>query len=153
MTIYLAFDVYGTLVDPQGMAEHLQTDVGDAAGPVSQLWRQKQLEFSFRRGLMRVYEEFGVCTRQALQTAMHTFGFTLSKAREDELMTAYLSLPAFPDAKPVLEELGRHYPQYAFSNGTHPALEKVLGHNGLLEHLDGLVSVDDIKSFKPDPAV
>lgn len=153
MTIYLAFDVYGTLVDPQGMAEHLADDVGDAASAVSLLWRQKQLEFSFRRGLMRVYAEFGICTRQALQTAMQSYGFSLSRKREDELMKAYLSLPAFADAEPVLEELGRHHPQFAFSNGTHAALKKVLGHNRLLDHLDGLVSVDDIKSFKPDPAV
>ena len=153
MTIYLAFDVYGTLVDPQGMAKHLAEDVGDAASAVSLLWRQKQLEFSFRRGLMRVYAEFGVCTRQALQTAMQSYGFDLNKKREDELMEAYLSLPAFADAQPVLEELGQHHPQFAFSNGTHAALEKVLGHNRLLDHLNGLVSVDDIRSFKPDPAV
>ncbi|MBS3804629.1 MAG: haloacid dehalogenase type II [Oleiphilaceae bacterium] len=153
MTITLAFDVYGTLVDPQGMAELLEADAGDDAAAVSQLWRQKQLEFSFRRGLMRVYEHFGIVTRQALQTALKTRGLTVSQEREDELMDAYLSLPAFGDAEPVLESLHGQYPQYAFSNGSHGALQKVLGHNRLLEHFDGLVSVDDIKSFKPDPAV
>lgn len=153
MTITLAFDVYGTLVDPQGMARLLADDVGDMASEVSQLWRQKQLEFAFRRGLMRMYQNFGVVTRQALQTAMRQRGFTLSREREDELIAAYLKLPAFPDAAPVLAELGRHYPQFAFSNGTYEALEQVLGHNELREHLDGLVSVDDIRSFKPDPAV
>ncbi len=153
MTITLAFDVYGTLVDHQGMARLLEEDVGDSAASVSQLWRQKQLEFAFRRGLMRMYENFGVVTRQALQTAMGQQGFTLSREREDELIAAYLKLPAFPDAAPALSELGRHYPQFAFSNGTREALEQVLGHNELREHLDGLVSVDDIRSFKPDPAV
>lgn len=153
MTLHLAFDVYGTLVDPHGMADHLRQDAGGKADEVSLLWRQKQLEFSFRRGLMRVYEDFGVCTRQALQTAMATQGLALSKAREDELMQAYLTLPAFPDSKPALEQLKGKYPLFAFSNGSYPALEKVLGHNQLLDCLDGLVSVDDIKSFKPDPAV
>ncbi|MAA64869.1 MAG: haloacid dehalogenase type II [Alteromonadaceae bacterium] len=153
MTMHLAFDVYGTLVNPQGMATHLQQDAGPAAAEVSQLWRQKQLEFSFRRGLMRVYEDFGVCTRQALRHAMASSGFSMSADREDELMDAYLTLPAFDDAAPVLEQLGDRYPRFAFSNGSYPALEKVLGHNHLLEHLDGLVSVDDIRSFKPDPAV
>ncbi|WP_404365925.1 haloacid dehalogenase type II [Marinobacter sp.] len=153
MAITLAFDVYGTLVDPHGMADLLREDVGDDAFPVSRLWRQKQLEFSFRRGLMRMYEDFGVVTRQALRNAMATHGHSLAPEREDALMEAYLTLPAFPDAEPVLEEMGRHHPQFAFSNGSYGALEKVLGHNRLRVHLDGLVSVDDIRSFKPDPAV
>ncbi|WP_303289801.1 haloacid dehalogenase type II [Marinobacter sp. SS5-14b] len=153
MNTTLAFDVYGTLVDPMGMSELLQQEAGTEADRVAALWREKQLEFSFRKGLMRVYEDFGTCTRQALRYAMATHKLTLTKAREDELMTAYLSLPAFPDALPALQALKGHYPLYAFSNGSYPALEKVLGHNQLLEQFNGLVSVDDLKTFKPDPAV
>ncbi|WP_111498336.1 haloacid dehalogenase type II [Marinobacter bohaiensis] len=153
MTIHLAFDVYGTLVDPQGMADHLRDDCGERAAAVSRLWRQKQLEFSFRRGLMRDYADFGTCTRQALRTAMSSYGIDLARAREDKLMQAYLSLPAFADAGPVLKELAGEYPCFAFSNGTPEALEQVLGANDLLDHLDGLVSVDAVRSFKPDPAV
>ncbi|MBO6848942.1 MAG: haloacid dehalogenase type II [Marinobacter sp.] len=153
MTLRLAFDVYGTLVDPMGMADLLTQDAGDTAQTVSSLWREKQLEFSFRRGLMRVYEDFGVCTRQALRYAMASHQLGLASDREDELMAAYLSLPAFDDALPVLKALQGRYPLFAFSNGSYPALEKVLGHNGLLDQFEGLVSVDDIKSFKPDPAV
>lgn len=149
----LAFDVYGTLVDPMGMAELLAPDAGEAADSVSSQWREKQLEFSFRKGLMRMYEDFGVCTRQALRYAMASHGLDLSQKREDELMGAYLSLPAFEDSLPALKSLEGDYLMYAFSNGTYPALEKVLGHNDLLALFDGLVSVDDIKSFKPDPAV
>jgi 2-haloacid dehalogenase len=149
----LAFDVYGTLVDPMGMAELLAPDAGKSADSVSAQWREKQLEFSFRKGLMRMYEDFGACTRQALRYAMACHGLELSPEREDELMGAYLSLPAFDDSLPALKSLEGDYLMYAFSNGTYPALEKVLGHNDLLAMFDGLVSVDDIKSFKPDPAV
>ncbi|NMT62626.1 haloacid dehalogenase type II [Marinobacter orientalis] len=149
----LAFDVYGTLVDPMGMAELLAPDAGKAAESVSAQWREKQLEFSFRKGLMRMYEDFGACTRQALRYAMASHGLDLNPEREDELMAAYLSLPAFDDSLPALKSLEGDYLMYAFSNGTYPALEKVLGHNDLLAVFDGLVSVDDIKSFKPDPAV
>ena len=78
---------------------------------------------------------------------------TLSEERENVLMAAYLSLPAFDDALPALKSLRGEYPVFAFSNGGYPALEKVLGHNDLLDQFEGLVSVDDIKSFKPDPAV
>lgn len=153
MTMTLAFDVYGTLVDPMGMSRLLAQDAGDRAEAVAALWREKQLEFSFRKGLMKVYEDFGACTRQALRYAMATHKLALSDDRENALMGAYLSLPAFDDASPALKGLKGDYPLFAFSNGSYPALEKVLGHNQLLEQFDGLVSVDDIKSFKPDPAV
>ena len=153
MTMTLAFDVYGTLVDPMGMSRLLAEDAGNKAETVAALWREKQLEFSFRKGLMKVYEDFGVCTRQALRYAMAAHKLTLSEERENVLMAAYLSLPAFDDALPALNSLRGEYPVFAFSNGGYPALEKVLGHNDLLDQFEGLVSVDDIKSFKPDPAV
>ncbi|GAA0846740.1 haloacid dehalogenase type II [Marinobacter szutsaonensis] len=153
MTMHLAFDVYGTLVDPMGMSDLLRQDAGDQAESVAALWREKQLEFSFRKGLMKAYEDFGVCTRQALRYAMATRKLVLPREREDELMAAYLALPAFSDSLPALQALKGKYPLFAFSNGSYPALERVLGHNNLLEQFDGLVSVDDIKSFKPDPAV
>jgi 2-haloacid dehalogenase len=153
MSMTLAFDVYGTLVDPMGMSDLLRLEAGEEASSVAALWREKQLEFSFRKGLMRVYEDFGVCTRQALRYAMEVHRLALSQVREDELMAAYLALPAFGDALPVLKALKGQYPLYAFSNGSYPALEKVLGYNDLLAQFDGLVSVDDVKSFKPDPAV
>jgi len=153
MTMHLAFDVYGTLVDPMGMSDLLRQDAGDEAESVAALWREKQLEFSFRKGLMKAYEDFGVCTRQALRYAMAARKLELSQDREDELMAAYLALPAFEDSLPALQALKGKYPLFAFSNGSYPALEKVLGHNNLLDQFDSLVSVDDIKSFKPDPAV
>ncbi|MBE0487240.1 haloacid dehalogenase type II [Marinobacter sp.] len=153
MKTTLAFDVYGTLVDPMGMSRLLERDAGEGAAAVAALWREKQLEFSFRKGLMRVYEDFGVCTRQALRYAMAVHQLELTKAREDQLMAAYLSLPAFDDALPALQALKGQYPLFAFSNGSYPALEKVLGHNNLLDQFDGLVSVDDLKTYKPDPAV
>ncbi|SFR48115.1 2-haloacid dehalogenase [Marinobacter gudaonensis] len=153
MTPTLAFDVYGTLVDPMGMSRLLAEDAGDRAEAVAALWREKQLEFSFRKGLMKVYEDFGACTRQALRYAMATHKLPLAEERENALMAAYLSLPAFDDALPALKSLKGDYSLFAFSNGSYPALEKVLGHNQLLDQFDGLVSVDDIKSFKPDPAV
>ncbi|MCK7547806.1 haloacid dehalogenase type II [Marinobacter koreensis] len=153
MTLHVAFDVYGTLVDPMGMAELLRPEAGEDANALAALWREKQLEFSFRKGLMKAYEDFGVCTRQALRFAMATRQLPLTAEREEELMAAYLALPAFDDSLPSLQALKGKYPLFAFSNGSYPALEKVLGHNNLLAQLDGLVSVDDVKSFKPDPAV
>jgi 2-haloacid dehalogenase len=66
MPTMLAFDVYGTLIDPHGIVIKLQELVGVKAEEFSRVWREKQLEYSFRRGLMRSYETFAVCTSQAL---------------------------------------------------------------------------------------
>src|SRR5579863_9958429 len=63
----LAFDVYGTLIDPFRIEEHLRAVFGDKAKEATELWRSKQLEYSFRRALMRKYKNFDVCTAQALQ--------------------------------------------------------------------------------------
>jgi len=62
----LAFDVYGTLIDPFQMEDHLRPILGARAKEATELWRSKQLEYSFRRALMKKYENFDVCTAQAL---------------------------------------------------------------------------------------
>ena len=59
----IAFDVYGTLIDTDGVVYQLREWIGSQADVFSQTWRSKQLEYSFRRGLMRRYENFAVCTR------------------------------------------------------------------------------------------
>ena len=63
----LAFDVYGTLIDPLGIAATLQGFIGERAIPFAQAWRDKQLEYLFRRALMRDYRDFPTCTRQSLE--------------------------------------------------------------------------------------
>ena len=62
MSTTLGFDVYGTLIDTQGALSSLENMIPDKAKNFSQTWREKQLEYSFRRGLMQNYANFGVCT-------------------------------------------------------------------------------------------
>ena len=69
MALVLGFDVYGTLVDPFGMERQLESLFGDRGSGICALWRQKQLEYSFRRGIMRCYEDFDACTERALSFA------------------------------------------------------------------------------------
>ncbi|MCP3957924.1 MAG: HAD-IA family hydrolase, partial [bacterium] len=66
MPTTLAFDVYGTLIDAHGVKVALERLVGDKAPEFSRIWREKQIEYSFRRALMKNYEDFPVCTSQAL---------------------------------------------------------------------------------------
>jgi 2-haloacid dehalogenase len=73
----IAFDVYGTLIDTNGVVSRLREWIGSQAEVFSQTWRSKQLEYSFRRGLMRRYENFAVCTRQALEEVCLQTGWSV----------------------------------------------------------------------------
>jgi 2-haloacid dehalogenase len=73
MKITLAFDVYGTLVDPAGMANYLAGDLGIEAVAFADFWREKQLEYSFRRGLMQNHADFSICTSDALNFTCQRF--------------------------------------------------------------------------------
>jgi len=154
MQTVLAFDVYGTLIDTHGIVVKLREFVGGAAEEFSRVWRDKQLEYSFRRGLMRTYENFGVCTSQALDYASAYLGVGLTADQKAALMTEYRSLPAFND---VLESLvglrADGHSLFAFSNGTADAVETLLLAAGVRDMFDGVVSVDDCQTFKPNPDV
>ena len=105
MSIALAFDIYGTLIDPHGVVTELQHHVGERATEFSRHWREKQLEYTWRRSLMRRYEDFGVCTRQALDYADEALDTRLDEEVKASLMRAYRVLPAYPDVPAALERL------------------------------------------------
>src|SRR3984957_4992215 len=89
----LAFDVYGTLIDPFHMEEHLRAAFGERAREASELWRSKQVEYSFRRALMKKYQNFDVCTAQALRFVSEQMGVALTDETLRELLAQYLKLP------------------------------------------------------------
>jgi 2-haloacid dehalogenase len=150
----IGFDIYSTLVDPLEMNRHLRPLVGDPADRFAQLWRQKQLEYSIRRGLMRKYENFGVCTEQALLFAMYTLKVDLSDEDQERLIEEWQNLRALPDVAPGMEALkARGHRLVAFSNGVEATARTLLERAGILRYLEGVVSVDDLKTFKPDPEV
>ena len=150
----LGFDVYGTLVDPLAMREPLREVADDKAEHLSEVWRLNQLQYTWRRGLMRRYQNFDICTRQALRAAMTTVGIELSAAEQDRLMAAYLDLDLFPDVTPALAALkDQGHALVAFSNGVESTLRTLLSRAGAMPYLTDIVSVDDLQTFKPDPAV
>lgn len=149
----LAFDVYGTLIDTHGVVQQLQSMVGSKAAAFSQSWRDRQLEYSFRRGLMGDYQTFAVCTRQALDYTDQLFSSGLSDADKQQLMAAYLQLPVFDDVENCLAQLQHDGHQlYAFSNGTFEAVDTLLVNAGIRSSFLDIISVDELKTFKPDPA-
>ncbi|MDQ3361796.1 MAG: haloacid dehalogenase type II [Actinomycetota bacterium] len=150
----LGFDIYGTLVDPLDMNEHLRGLIGEKADRFSELWREKQVEYSWRRGLMREYADFGVCTRQALDFAALSLDVELSADQRERLAEEYQNLQPFPDVIPGLERLrSEGHTLVAFSNGVEQTARVLLGRGGVLDHLEAVVSVDDLGTFKPDPEV
>jgi 2-haloacid dehalogenase len=150
----LAFDVYGTLIDTHGVVAKLEEFVGDRAKDFSSAWRDKQLEYSFRRGLMQNYETFAVCTRDALEYTCSRFAVDMTPGQKQALLDIYRELPAFDDADGALSELAaRDCRLYAFSNGSADAVETLLSAAGIRDRFLGVVSCDDVRSFKPSPAV
>ncbi len=154
MSVTLAFDVYGTLIDTHGVVIKLREFVGDKAEEFSRVWREKQLEYSFRRGLMRSYETFGVCTSHALNYTSDYLNVGLTTDQKAALLAEYRGLPAFDDVKESLVELKADgHALYAFSNGTADAVVTLLMAAGIRDLFDGVVSVDDKQTFKPNPDV
>ena len=154
MAITLGFDVYGTLIDTHGVIVQLQTLIGDKATAFSNTWREKQLEYTFRRGLMGKYETFPVCTKDALDYTCTVYGVSISNEQKQNLLAGYLTLPCFTDVSQGLEELkAAGFRMYAFSNGVSDALETLLTNAGIRDYFLGVVSVDDVQTFKPSPIV
>lgn len=154
MSITLAFDIYGTLLDTQGVVNKLETMVGNEAAQFSQTWRNKQLEYTFRRGLMKKYQQFSVCIHEALEYTCVYYKTTLSTEQKKALLNAYLELPPFNDVKECLKSLDSSgFKLYAFSNGSKDAIENLLDAADIKDFFIDIISVDDVKSFKPDPAV
>jgi 2-haloacid dehalogenase len=118
------------------------------------LWREKQIEFSFRRGLMRKYVNFDVCTQQALIYVSQQMNVRLNRDEKRALLAAYLRLPAFPGVKNALRALKQGgNTLVALTNGTERSVRAVLGHADVVRFFEAVISVDKIKTFKPDPAV
>jgi 2-haloacid dehalogenase len=150
----LGFDVYGTLINPFGIEEHLRPVFGDRAKEASELWRTKQIEFMFRRALMQKYQDFNVCTAQALTYVSAQLAAPLSEHDRRTLLEQYLRLPAYPDTLGGLQMLqDRNFELVAFSNGTAEAVGGLLQRAGIAQCFSGIVSVEELRTFKPNPIV
>ena len=150
----IAFDAYGTLFDVfsvTALGEELFPGKGDA---LAQLWRLKQLQYSMLRSLMGRHRDFWRLTEDGLVYAAKSLGLDLTGDKRARLLEAYLTLTAFPDVKPGLEALKRHGLRLAIlSNGAPKMLEAAVRSAGIGDLLDGVLSVEEVKIFKPSPRV
>lgn len=150
----LAFDMYATLVDPIRIWKQLETCClpdEDVVG-IARVWRQKQLEFTFRLTAMNKYEDFEWVTRRSLDYALNEHGVKLTTAQKESLIAQYNDLERFADVEEGLlrlKELG--HTMVVFSNGSPRMLEVLMEAAGLNQYLDGFISVDEVRAYKPSP--
>ena len=147
------FDAYGTLFDVHSAVGRSGGALGDKAGPVSALWRQKQLEYTWLRSLMGAYVDFWQVTGAGLDYALAANGVEDAELRR-RLMDLYLNLDAYPDVADALDRLRAGGKKTAIlSNGAPNMLRAAVETAGLGGRLDAVLSVDELGTFKPDPRV
>ncbi|WP_339778909.1 haloacid dehalogenase type II [uncultured Thalassospira sp.] len=147
------FDAYGTLFDVGSVSKRLQESLGDDADKLSDLWRRKQLEYSWLRSLMNDFTDFWNVTGDALDYAMAAIGKDDPVLRS-RLMEAYLSLDTFPDVVETLKTLKKSGHKLAIlSNGARHMLIATAKSSGILSLFDEILCVDDVRTYKPHPSV
>jgi 2-haloacid dehalogenase len=147
------FDAYGTLFDVHSAVGRSGGALGDKAGPVSALWRQKQLEYTWLRSLMGAYSDFWQITGEGLDYALAANKIEDPDLRQ-RLMDLYLSLDAYPDVPPALGRLRAAGKKTAIlSNGSPDMLQAAVDSAKLGGLLDAALSVDELRVFKPDARV
>ena len=153
MTIQtLAFDAYGTLFDVHSVISTCNDLFPDKGPALSQLWRAKQLEYTWLRSLMGRYEDFWQVTESALAFACRSLQLACPPATRQRLMDGYLHLDPFPEVRQALQSLAR-YKLVILSNGSPRMLAAVVENAGLKDVFADVISVDEVKIFKPSPRV
>jgi 2-haloacid dehalogenase len=136
------FDAYGTLFDVASASERAKAALGDRWQPLAELWRAKQLQYTWLRSLMGQHADFWRVTGDALDFAMESLG------------VSGVELGAYPDARPALEALRARGLRLAIlSNGAPRMLDAAADSAGIAPLLDAVLSVEQVGIYKPSPAV
>lgn len=147
------FDAYGTLFDFNSAASAAKDELGDDWQRLSDLWRLKQLQYTWLRGLAEHHADFWQVTGDALDFALATLKIERPGLR-DRLMNLYLQLSTYPEVPAMLRELkGRGMKLAILSNGTPPMLAAMVRNSGLDGVFDAVLSVEEVGVYKPHPLV
>jgi 2-haloacid dehalogenase len=152
-TLVYVFDAYGTLFDVHAAIARHRAAAGPEADRFSEIWRTKQLEYSWILTLAGQYLDFWTLTERALD---YTFARVpaVDRALRPMLLEAYLKLDAFPDAKTVLTTLKEQGKYVAIlSNGSPRMLAAAVEASGIASLCDAVLSVDLVRMYKPRPEV
>ncbi|MDE2290226.1 MAG: haloacid dehalogenase type II [Burkholderiales bacterium] len=147
------FDAYGTLFDVHSAVARHAARIGPAAAEFSELWRARQVEYSWTSSLMGHKTDFWALTQLALDYSMQRFGIVDDTLRAD-LLSAYLELEAFPEVPQMLRSLKACGAQAVIlSNGTSEMVNSAVRSAGLSGLIDRVMSVDEVGIFKPHASV
>jgi 2-haloacid dehalogenase len=150
------FDAYGTLFDVHSVTALAESLWPGHGASISQRWRAKQLEYSWLTSLMSAESgmdaDFASITSAALDHAFESLRIAAPADARQSLLDAYRKLSPFPDAPATLAALAPR-PRWILSNGSHAMLDPLVGRSALAEHLDGVITVETARTFKPHPRV
>jgi 2-haloacid dehalogenase len=146
----VVFDAYGTLYDVQSVAAITEDAFPGYGDLITQIWRIKQLEYSWLRSLMGRYEDFSVLTRDSLNYTLKILGLSFDAKAFERIMDKYVHLDLYPEARQALAALkGRKLA--ILSNGSSDMLNALVKNTGLDAVLDATISIDSKRIFKPSP--
>jgi 2-haloacid dehalogenase len=146
----IVFDAYGTLYDVQSVADITEEIFPGYGEIITQVWRIKQLEYTWLRSLMRQYRDFGAVTRDSLTYTLKCLGLEYDDVSFARIMDKYLHLDLYPDAMLALEAMAEKK-LAILSNGSPDMLNALVRNSGLRPILDATISVDAKGIFKPAP--
>ena len=147
------FDAYGTLFDVNAACRELSLDVGDKWQDLANLWRLRQVEYTWLRNSMKEYVDFWEITTNALDYAMEVLNIQNKKLR-GQLLELYMKLEAYPEVKEILERLrNKNYKTGILSNGSKKMLESAVKNANLSSLLDVVISVEECEIYKPSSRV
>ena len=145
------FDAYGTLFDFNSAVARHRSAIGPKADALSEMWRTKQIQYTWLRNSMGAYAPFWQVTGEALDNCLASVGIS-DKSVRDKLMNAYLALDPFPEVPAMLDKLRRAGKRLAIlSNGNPEMLDPMVKASGLADRFEAVLSVDAAKVFKVDP--
>ena len=146
----VVFDAYGTLYDIQSVAAVTEEAFPGYGEIITQIWRIKQLEYTWLRSLMRRYQDFSVITRDSLAYTLRVLGLKYERAAFERIMDKYLHLDLYPDAAAALAAM-KDRKLAILSNGSTAMLNALVANSGLNRVLDATISIDVKNLFKPAP--
>ncbi|HZL30563.1 MAG TPA: haloacid dehalogenase type II [Pseudolabrys sp.] len=153
MSSIFVFDAYGTLFDVHACIARFEKEVGPDIARMSEIWRTKQLEYTWTLTLAGHYSDFWTLTGRALDFALARVP-SIPQSLKANLLDSYFKLDAFPDARAALKTLkAAGHKTGILSNGSPYMLKGAVDNAGIGHDLDGVLSVDVLKMFKPRPEV
>ncbi|HZR03382.1 MAG TPA: haloacid dehalogenase type II [Burkholderiales bacterium] len=146
------FDAYGTLFDVHSVRARCEALFAGQGANLTQMWRTKQLEYTWLRSLMGRYEDFEVITRAALRYATQALKLDCSNETANALMEGYRHLSPYPEVRPMLSALAGKKLSI-LSNGAPDMLHALVENNRLEDAFESVLSVHELRVYKPHPAV